>query len=264
MDYSTYTIYELKELCKQQKIRGYGGKNKADIIALLYGPLSPAAFEPPDATVEPLPIDSPPIEIVPIHASATDFFDSSGPFVYVFQRSSHLEPIRPTPSENFWKILEILDTTRPHFLVLENVKNLVRHNSGATYEELKGKLAERGYFHRYRILDTLENNVRFYVSCFKETEAIDTSYMSEKIEESRLSIIMNPSVSKKYVFDNDVVGWLPHETRKTNAVYQYIRLHSLVYHGVKPQQRIDSSYDISLRECFNFDEFAVDQKLSVE
>ena len=79
--------------------------------------------------------------------------------------------------------------------------------------------------------------------------------MSEKIEESRLSIIMNPSINKKYVFDKEVSEWLPHETRKTDAVYQYIRLHSLVYHGVKPQQRIESSYDISLRECFDLTQF---------
>jgi hypothetical protein len=184
-----------------------------------------------------------------------DFFDTSGPFSYIFERSAHLEPIPPTPTEKFWKILEIIDTTRPHFLVLENVKSLVRNDSGATYEELKRKLVERGYFHRYRILDTLEKNVRIYVSCLKETEVIDTSYMSEKVEEARISIIMNPSVNKKYVFDREVSEWLPHETRKNATVYQYIRLHILRHYGVKPQPRIESSHDGSLRQCFDLTQF---------
>ena len=35
MDYTTKTIHELKELCKQRKIKGISGKSKADLVKLL-------------------------------------------------------------------------------------------------------------------------------------------------------------------------------------------------------------------------------------
>ena len=154
MDYYSMSNSELKELCKQRKIRGYGGKNKDTLLHLLgveakleKEPHSEFQTDPvePRKELQADPIESPP--------DPRDPFEMSGPFTYIFQRSSHLEPIEPKPSEKFWKILEIVDTTRPHFLLLENVKTLVKHNEGATFKTLKEELEKRGYFHRYRILD---------------------------------------------------------------------------------------------------------------
>ena len=39
MDYTKKTQKELKELCKERKIKGYNNKNKDDIIKLLEMPL---------------------------------------------------------------------------------------------------------------------------------------------------------------------------------------------------------------------------------
>lgn len=54
MDYTSKTLSELKELCKVQKIKGYSGKSKKDMIALLE-----AQSIPPVSSSTPLSLPSP-------------------------------------------------------------------------------------------------------------------------------------------------------------------------------------------------------------
>ena len=43
MEYSSKTLAELKELCKEQNIRGISGKPKAELVKLLAEPRIPTA-----------------------------------------------------------------------------------------------------------------------------------------------------------------------------------------------------------------------------
>ena len=250
---------ELKELCKQRKIRGYGGKNKDTLLHLLgveakleKEPHSEFQTDPvePRKELQADPIESPP--------DPRDPFEMSGPFTYIFQRSSHLEPIEPKPSEKFWKILEIVDTTRPHFLLLENVKTLVKHNEGATFKTLKEELEKRGYFHRYRILNSLEKNTHIYVTCLRAGETIEeNSYYSEKVEEARISILINPIINKKYFFKNETSTWAFNIYEKNSAKPAFIRMHVMKNITSKPAPPLANSSSLSLRQSFCFDDFGV-------
>lgn len=253
------TVYELKELCKQKKIRGYGGKNKDSLIALL-SPVEPQEEIKPQEIklqeIQPEEVQSPEIKIEEIQQQQVepeDPFDMSGPFIYVFERSSHLELIHTSSDDS---LLHLVDTTRPHFLVLENVKKLVKDENGSTYKELKAELEKRGYFHRYRILDTLEKNVRLYVVCLRKGEDYeDLTYHREKAEEASISIIINPSINMKYIYSKENSSWIKIRYEKDSTVYSYIRMHILKDMGEKVGPRIESSGDLTLRQCFNFDNY---------
>ena len=260
MDYYSMSNSELRELCKQRKIKGYGGKNKDTLLELLgvvSQPPSVKVMKEPDEEVQTDPVepygDSPAEPVEP----PLDPFDMSGPFIYIFERSSHIEPIQPTPSEKFWKILEILDTTRPHFLLLENVKNIVRHRDGETFKLLKGELEKRGYFHRYRILRSIENNKYIYVTCLRTGETIDeTDYYNEKVEEARISVLVSPSVNKKYNYKRESGSWDLSRNESIPVKNTFIRMHVMRNIDAKRGPPLTNSSSLSLRQCFCFDEFS--------
>jgi DNA (cytosine-5)-methyltransferase 1 len=45
----------------------------------------------------------------------------------------------------FFRILDIVDATKPKYLLLENVKNLVTHDNKRTYQRIEMELNDRGY-----------------------------------------------------------------------------------------------------------------------
>jgi hypothetical protein len=264
MDYSVMTIYELKELCKERRIRGYGGKNKDSLIQLLGGDVSTMLLKPISELSEVNAHQEPntdhgklcdEVQADPVEPS-NDPFEASGPFTYIFERSSHIEPLEPVPTESFWKVLEVVDTTRPHFLVLENVNSLVRYANGTVYNELKAQLLKRGYFHRYRILDTLEKNVRLFVVCLRRGEEYsEASYHREKVEEARISVIINPTVNTKYTYSSESSSWSMKRHPKSSTNYSYIRFHVSKNMSDKQGPPLANSSDLTLRQCFNFANF---------
>ncbi|ORE96736.1 cytosine-specific DNA-methyltransferase [Stappia sp. 22II-S9-Z10] len=51
----------------------------------------------------------------------------------------------PQWGDLFNYVLEILDTHKPAYLLIENVPNLLRHDGGKTWEKIKARLEELGY-----------------------------------------------------------------------------------------------------------------------
>lgn len=45
----------------------------------------------------------------------------------------------------FFRILDVIDTKHPNFLLLENVKNLLSHDKKRTYARIESELVKRGY-----------------------------------------------------------------------------------------------------------------------
>ena len=56
----------------------------------------------------------------------------------------------------FFQIEKILKKKRPVFVVLENVKNLMTHDKGATFKEIKKRLESLGYDVYYDIFNTMD------------------------------------------------------------------------------------------------------------
>lgn len=63
----------------------------------------------------------------------------------------------------YFEILRVIDTKHPKMIILENVKNLIKHDHGRTFLVIYNTLAERGYGMKYSILgpDTHANIPQF-------------------------------------------------------------------------------------------------------
>lgn len=77
----------------------------------------------------------------------------------------------PTQGTLFFNIKEILRVKRPKAFLLENVKNLVRHDKGKTFEIISKELDNLGYKWKYRIIDAAgwipQHRERTYIVGFR-------------------------------------------------------------------------------------------------
>tara|TARA_B100000768_G_C11275715_1_gene375850 strand:+ start:774 stop:1721 length:948 start_codon:yes stop_codon:yes gene_type:complete len=73
---------------------------------------------------------------------------------------------------HFFRILKYIDVLKPKVIFLENVKNLVGHDSGNTIKVIKDSLSEKGYRFFYRVLNSKDygnipqNRERIFIVAF--------------------------------------------------------------------------------------------------
>lgn len=136
-------------------------------------------------------------------------------------------------SNVFWKILEVIDYHKPRCVLLENVKGLVTHDDGKTFQVILSSLRERGYTVSYKVLDTAvvtdipQHRERIYIVCLRgETGEFDfTSCSTPCIEKKSMTSMLERDVSKKYYYTTSTkIGKeIITAVTKPNVVYQYRR-----------------------------------------
>lgn len=80
----------------------------------------------------------------------------------------------------FFHIEEVLKAKRPRYVVLENVKNLLSHNKGQTFNVIKQRLEDLGYnvfFDVFNSMDFKLAQKRNRVIIFATTDALDNSFV---------------------------------------------------------------------------------------
>lgn len=80
----------------------------------------------------------------------------------------------------FFQIEKILKAKRPRYVILENVKNLLSHDKGSTFKEIKSRLESIGYNVYYDIFNTMNFKLaqkRSRVIIFATTEKLDSSFI---------------------------------------------------------------------------------------
>lgn len=88
----------------------------------------------------------------------------------------------------FFETMRIVDVLQPKVIFLENVKNLVSHDNGNTFNVIKKTLEESGYFYKYAILNgkdygnVPQNRERIYIVGFKESHAYENFEFPKPIE----------------------------------------------------------------------------------
>lgn len=74
----------------------------------------------------------------------------------------------------YFELERIFKIKKPSIILLENVKNLVSHNKGKTFEVILESLKNHNYHVKYQILNACEygnipqNRERIYIVCFKD------------------------------------------------------------------------------------------------
>ncbi len=74
----------------------------------------------------------------------------------------------------FFELLRIIKVKNPNVIFLENVKNLVGHDNGRTFEVINKSLEEEGYYVKAMVLNASQygnipqSRERIYIVCFKD------------------------------------------------------------------------------------------------
>ena len=221
------------------------------------------------------------VKDIPCHSILTGGF-SCQPFS-IAGKQQGFQDVR---SNVFWKILEIIDFHNPPFVILENVKNLISHDDGKTFETIRKNLTDRNYHIRYKVLDTSEitgipqHRERIYIVCIKSKEIYDRFSLDfEQIKKLPISQMLEAIVDKKYYYTNKSSTWDLVSTHvvKKNTVYQYRRVYvrenkndncpTLTANMGTGGHNVPIILDdvgvrkLTPRECFNFQGFPQTYKL---
>ena len=105
----------------------------------------------------------------------------------------------------FFRIAEIVEEKKPRAIFLENVKNLVSHDNGRTFQIVKETLEGLGYFVATQVMNTREysdipqNRERIYIVAFKDKKAFGKFKFPEKVKAQKaISEFLEEKVDKKY------------------------------------------------------------------
>jgi DNA (cytosine-5)-methyltransferase 1 len=170
-----------------------------------------------------------PVEDIPAHDILTGGFPCQ-PFSIAGKQAG----FQDERSNVFWKILKIIDHHNPSFIVLENVKNLVSHDDGTTFEIIKTNLLERGYHIRYKVLNTSDitgvpqHRERIYIVCMKSKEVYDKFTLDfPPVPKRPIASSLEPVVGDKYYYTDKSSTWelVKNGVTKKDTVYQYRRVY---------------------------------------
>lgn len=208
-----------------------------------------------------------------------------------FSISGYRKGFEDTRSNTFWKVCEIIDAKHPKVVILENVKNLVSHDDGKTFETIKINLEKRGYTLVYKVLNTAEitavpqHRERIYVVGFKSSElakkfSLDFPRYSGLTEKPCVSTCFEDrDIPTKYYYTDKSSTWdlVSAEVTKPNTIYQYRRVYvrenksqecpTLTAnmggggHNVPLIRDARGIRKLTPRECFNFQGFPASYKL---
>lgn len=221
------------------------------------------------------------VEQIPPHDILTGGFPCQP-----FSIAGKQEGFNDTRSNVFWKILEIIDYHKPKFIILENVKNLISHDDGKTFETIKTNLKNRGYLIQFKVLNTSDitgipqHRERIYIVCMKSQEIYDKFSLNfDIIEKKQIVDLLEPDIDNKYYYTEKSSTWaiIQPAVIKRNTIYQYRRVYvrenksnecptltaNMGTGGHNVPLILDNKgiRKLTPRECFNFQGFPKTYKL---
>ena len=181
----------------------------------------------------------------------------------------------------FFRIAQIIDRRKPRAFLLENVKGLLKHDGGDTFNTILATLYNLGYSIHWRVLNSKKianiphNRERLFIVGFKN------SHHSEKFEwpheiplTQTVFDLLEPEVLPKYIINGTpLYEKVKDEITCPESVYQwrynYVREHKhrgvcpcLVTVGKSPIIRQgDIIRHLTPKECFNLQGFPEGYKL---
>ncbi len=116
----------------------------------------------------------------------------------------------------FFEIIRILKFHKPKTFLLENVKGLVNHNKGKTFETIKHELINLGYKIYYKVLNARnfglpQNRERIYIVGFLDN-SIYFDFPNSLNLQVKLANILEKDVNEKYTISTKL--WESHQARK--------------------------------------------------
>ena len=134
----------------------------------------------------------------------------------------------------FFELERIFKEKQPQIIFLENVKNLVGHDSGNTFNVILEKLKNAGYYVKYQVLNAMyygnipQNRERIYIVGFKDKDLYfhfdfpQPCPLTKKIGDI---VDYNEKVADKYYYTEKCPFYdiLKNDITKSDTIYQWRR-----------------------------------------
>jgi len=135
----------------------------------------------------------------------------------------------------FFETLKVIKATNPQVVFLENVKNLVAHDNGNTFNVIVEALEQNGYFVKYQVLNgknygnVPQTRERIYIVGFNDENAFNNFAFPEPIElTTKLADVIDfdLEVADKYYYRADKQNFydqLAEKITSQETIYQWRR-----------------------------------------
>lgn len=139
--------------------------------------------------------------------------------------------------ELFFQLERIFLAKKPKIIFLENVKNLVGHDNGRTFEVILDRLKKAGYNVKYQVLNAMhygnipQNRERIYIVAFKDKKYYEKFNFPDPIPlTKKLSNVIqyNKKVDDKYYYTDKSCSFyddLKRDMTNNKTVYQWRRIY---------------------------------------
>lgn len=149
----------------------------------------------------------------------------------------------------FFDVLTVLKERRPKIAFLENVKNLVRHDGGRTFEIIRESIRELGYSFHWKVIDASplvpQKRIRCYMVCVHD----NGQFAFPEIEgpEKPLSSILEPEPADEYTISDGL--WRGHQARTQRNLARGAGFTAFTADLSKPAHTLVSRYYKDGKEC---------------
>lgn len=121
----------------------------------------------------------------------------------------------------FFNLSDILAASRPKYFLLENVKNLVRHDKGQTFQIILDTLTSLGYVVQWRVINASavvpQNRERVYILGFREPTSLNLANFNLVGNHPKLASILESTVDQKYTLSNQLWQTLQNHAARHKA-----------------------------------------------
>lgn len=181
----------------------------------------------------------------------------------------------------FLEIIRILEDKKPQAFLLENVKGLIGHDQGRTFDYIVSMLTGAGYHVDHKVLNTMthggvpQNRERVFIVGFRDKKALEKFVYPEPITltKSIADMLEKGTVAPKYYYDSRFKSFeeIKKGVTEEGVVYQwrrkYVRAnksgvcptltHNMGFggHNVGLIKVSDGIRKLTPRECANFQGF---------
>lgn len=126
-----------------------------------------------------------------------------------FSLAGHKRGFKDARGTLFFDVARIIKEHKPKIVFCENVKNLVNHDRGRTFQVIRNILGELGYAVFYQVLNSKDfgvpqNRERIYIVAFRNDIAPSDFVFPQKTDDTKVikDIVEEKEVSSKYYLSN--------------------------------------------------------------
>lgn len=151
----------------------------------------------------------------------------------------------------FFDVARIVKVKKPKVLILENVKNLLSHNKGRTFEKIKKVIEDDlGYSFSSDVIDASslvpQRRQRCYMVCYRDPD-MKFSFPTINGPAIPLSSILEPSPAQRYTISTRL--WEGHKRRTKTNIKRGTGFTAFLADTTKPAKTLVARYYKDGKEC---------------